>query len=119
MDFDQREKKVSFDFSTLTYRKPASGSVVHVPNKPAAKPELPPDVVLELWEERSAIQQTDNLDLLLWHRSRKSPAWLARRHCELNAAADLALQYGDYVLAVIEPHIITAMDAATMSKGGG
>ena len=60
------------------------------------------EAIVEIWEERSAVQQTDNMDLIRWHYDTK-PTVCLRRICELNAAADLALLLGDYVLTIIRP----------------
>lgn len=69
---------------------------------------LRPDAaaVIERWAERAAIQETDNHELIRWHRTHGHPDALLRRHCELIAAADVALLMGDWVLAIIQPHVI-------------
>lgn len=68
-----------------------------------ANDQLPADEVLPLWQERSAVQATDNTDLVRWHQD-NDPEGL-RRACELNAAADLSLSLGSYVEPIIQPHL--------------
>lgn len=66
---------------------------------------MTPDTILELWQERAAIQLTDNVELLEWHRLQDSPKRVVRRHCELCASAEISLRYGDYAGWIIRPHI--------------
>ena len=67
--------------------------------------QLPDDKILELWEERSAIQETDNIELLEWWHSQTVPPMSLRRYCDLIAAADLSLSLGPYVEPIIRPLI--------------
>jgi hypothetical protein len=62
--------------------------------------------VLGSWVERAAIQESDNQELIQWHRERGHPEALLRRNCELIAAAELALLMGDWVLPIIRPHVV-------------
>ena len=90
---------MEFDFRKLKY-KPTSETVVDPPAEPI---ELEPASVVELWQERSAIQETDNLELLEWWNAQESPPFSLRRYCDLIAAADLSLSLGDYVEPIIRP----------------
>ena len=100
---------MSFDFAKLRFTKAAVPVVVVTPEPTAESlPEvignrLDDDAVIEFWEERAAIQKTDNIDLIRWHQSMGSPPELLRRHCELLAAADMSMQLGTYVEVVIRP----------------
>ncbi len=66
---------------------------------------LDADAVLELWQERAAIQETDNAELNHWHHDNQRSETERRRAGELCAAADMSLQFGRYVEAVICPHL--------------
>ena len=92
---------MEFDFASLTYRPmPAvAPTVVSM----TAVVDLEPEAIVELWGERSAIQETDNIDLIRWHQDNGRSETELRRACELCAAADLALTYGDYVAPIIRP----------------
>lgn len=100
---------MSFDFGSLTYRKPEPANSIETP---ACEPfpeyigtRLDADAVLELWQERSAIQRTDNIELIRWHEDNERSEAELRRACELVAAADLSLSHGRYVEVVIRPHL--------------
>lgn len=89
-----------FSFESLTYRpKPIAVLVETV--LPAL---LTPETVIGLWQERSAIQHTDNIELIRWHDNERSEAEL-RRACELCAAADMSLTYGTYIEPIVRPMI--------------
>lgn len=91
---------MSFDFASLTF-------------KPGQKPVLavvPAETVIELWQERSAIQRTDNIELIRWHEDNERSEAELRRACELCAAADMSVQYGRYVEPIIRPHIMNERD---------
>ena len=66
---------------------------------------LPDEKIVELWEERSAIQETDNRELIEWWYSLEHPSMSLRRHCDLIAAADLSLCLGTYIEPIIRPLI--------------
>ncbi len=100
---------MSFDFGSLTYRKPEPANSIETP---ACEPSpecigsrLDADAVLELWQERSVIQETDNGELVRWHHDNERSEAELRRACELVAAADLSIQFGRYVEVVIRPHL--------------
>lgn len=99
---------MEFDFASLTYRPAAA--VVPTANSVPAVSELEPEAIIELWQERSAIQETDNVDLIRWHRDNRRSTTELRRACELSAAADLALLHGDDVLPIIRPHLTKLED---------
>ncbi len=67
---------------------------------------LDDETILELWNERSAIFETENREFADWldERGERNPQ-LVRRHAELCAAADLSLTYGWYVEPVIRPQL--------------
>lgn len=99
---------MQFDFASLTYR-PAAAVAPTAESVPSVS-ELEPEAIIELWQERSAIQETDNGDLIRWHKDYGRSATELRRACELCAAADLALLHGDYVLPIIRPHLTKLED---------
>ena len=97
---------MAFSFESLTYRpKPIAVLVEAV--LPAL---LAPETVIGLWQERSAIQQTDNTELIRWHHDNERSEAELRRACELCAAADMSVQYGRYVEPIIRPHIMNERD---------
>lgn len=97
---------MGFDFSKLSYRPGPTPAVTTTPEVvQQATERLPADKVVELWEERSAIQETDNIELIQWHTDNGSDPEELRRACELNAAADLSLVHGSYVEEIIRPHL--------------
>lgn len=64
------------------------------------------ETILELWNERSAILESENRDYADWLDDRgEYDRLLVRRHAELCAAAELSLTYGDYVESVIRPQL--------------
>lgn len=71
---------------------------------------LDADAVLDLWQERSAIQETDNTDLIHWHHDNERSEAELRRACELCAAADMSLQHGRYVESIIRPNLANERD---------
>ena len=94
---------MEFDFARLAYRpgEAVTPTAVTAP----ANSELAPEAVIELWQERSTIQATDNTDLTQWHESIGSAPEDHLRACELNAAAELSLTLGQYVEPIIHPHL--------------
>ncbi len=79
-----------------------------LPELPTIHPEvigtrLSDESVIELWEERSAIVESDNLELISWCLSQDFSPQRTRRYCELCAAADVSLRYGEYVDEIIQP----------------
>lgn len=103
-----------FEFTKLKFHRPKVPVVVPSP-EPTAEPlpevigeRLDDDAVIELWEERAAIQESDNVDLIGWHRSVDRSPELLRRNCELLAAADMSMQLGTYVELVIRPLLTIA-----------
>ena len=96
---------MSFDFASLTFRPAA---VVPVVND--AELQLSSEAVVELWQERSAVQETDNIDLIRWYRGNGKSDIELRRACEVCAAADMSLQHGHYVESIIRPHIMNERD---------
>ena len=97
---------MSFDFASLVYR-PGHKPVVQVLSEIVQQPveRLPDEKIVELWEERSAIQETDNRELIEWWYSLEHPSMSLRRHCDLIAAADLSLCLGTYIEPIIRPLI--------------
>lgn len=92
---------MNFSFASLTYRPSAVASPTVVSDHAAS--ELSPEAVVGLWQERSAIQETENTDLIRWHHDNGRPAVELRRACELCAAADLEMTYGVHVGPIIRP----------------
>jgi len=77
---------------------------------PPAEPEPPPEVIgrrlseseiLELWEERASIVESDNTELVGWCQSQDFTPERTRHYCELCAAADMSMNYGTYVESII------------------
>jgi hypothetical protein len=87
-------------------------------------PKLNAAAVLEQWNERAAIMRMENPnedtgiefppDADFETRERFESQ--IRRFWEICAAADLALQYGDYASEIIRPHLTPEDD--TIGKGG-
>jgi hypothetical protein len=100
---------MGFDFESLKYKPPPKAK----PPQEVIGTRLPNDVVIELFQERSAIQETENRELIDYHRSNESPPELLRRHCELCAAAGLSMQFGTYVEEIIRPLITFEPDPST------
>ena len=64
------------------------------------------ETILEFWNERSAILESENRDYADWLDDRgEYDRQLVRRHAELCAAAELSLTYGNYVESVIRPQL--------------
>ena len=57
--------------------------------------------LIELWEERSAIIYEGNVELVGWCQSQEFTPERTHHYCELCAAADMSMNYGTYVEAVI------------------
>ena len=93
---------MSFDFASLTFRPAAAVPVVN-----DAELQLSSEAVVELWQERSAIQWTDNIDLIRWYRDNGKSDLELRRACKVCAAADLSLTLGRYVEAFVQSHLTT------------
>ncbi len=93
---------MTFDFASLiaSRHRPIEVEQVELPAEVIGT-RLSDDAVIELWEERSAIQESDNLELVGWCISQGFPPKKTRRYCELCAAADLSLTYGTYVESII------------------
>lgn len=100
---------MSFDFGSLMYRRPIGRDQLPKPSSDPS-PEcigtrLDTNAVLELWWERSAIQETENRDLIHWHHTNTKSDNELRRACELVAASELSLTRGRYVESIIRPHL--------------
>jgi hypothetical protein len=83
--------------------QPAAEATPEVIEQPVER--LPDEKIVELWEERSAIQETDNRELIEWWYSLEHPSMSLRRHCDLIAAADLSMCLGTYIEPIIRPLI--------------
>lgn len=77
----------------------------------AAEAEPPAEVIgrrmseseiLELWQERACIIHEGNVELVQWCESQEFTPERIWRYCELHAAADMSLNCGTYVEAVIQ-----------------
>jgi hypothetical protein len=64
--------------------QPAAEATPEVIEQPAER--LPDEKIVELWEGRSASQETDNRELIEWWYSLEHPLMSLRRYCDLIAA---------------------------------
>lgn len=97
---------MQLDFASLRYLPPTvAAAVLNEANGPSEVigERLGADAVIELWEERSAIQETDNLELVKWWQSLDRAPMSLRRYCDLCAVADLSIAYGTYVEPIVRP----------------
>jgi hypothetical protein len=78
------------------------------PIKPVQSPEVPrlsPEEVLDRWRSLTDFHRKYNDALNRWHRSQKSPKWIIERDCQLEAAATLGNELGEYTQEIIYPFI--------------